>query len=169
MTERARLIAQRVTDQYFEIARAIPPHRPPACYWLESDSCESFCFDHAVEARGREFDLGVPLNPYAPVYLLTDLEQAFYDGIGVTKDGESETSEQCATCGKTLSYILTDYGVAYELEGWLEGPPAKLDPEVVYALDRLCLNIWSGTKRRTLLDVAVVVRRAHRLINRGVE
>jgi hypothetical protein len=61
------------------------------------------------EARGAEFDLGVPLTPHR--WHRTDLENAFWEGIGGTIDGNSDNTEACDTCGKTLSYILTDYGV----------------------------------------------------------
>lgn len=166
MTDRARLVADRINRRYHEIAASVPPHRPPPCHWLYSDSTESFCRRHAIEARGREFDMGVPLDPYRPSYRRTDLEDAFHEGIGATLDGESETSEQCCRCGETLAYVLTDYGVDLEVGYWLDDPVSELTPETVYALDRLCLNVCGGMKRKTLLDVAVVVRRAHGLLTK---
>lgn len=164
LSARAALVAGRINKRYHAIAAAVPPARPALCCWLESDASESLCFPHAVEARGREFDFAKPLDPYRPFYRRTDLEHAFHDGIGASRDGEAEHSEQCATCGRTLSYILTDWGVEQELTYWLDNPVARLDPETVYALDRLCVNTWAGMKRRNLIELAIVVGQAFRLL-----
>lgn len=162
MGDRALLIIKRINERYHAIASIVPPLQPEPCRWLYSDATESYCKEHAIEARGREFDMGVPF--ITDQWRTTPIEEAFYDGIGRHWDGESDTTEQCTTCGKTLSYILTDWGVERELAYWLDEPVAKLDPETVYALDRLCLNVWAGRKRRTLLETAVVIGQAYRLL-----
>jgi hypothetical protein len=113
----------------------VPPIKPDYVHWLESDCGTSYCGDCGEGARGAEFDLGVPLTPHR--WHRTDLENAFWEGIGGTIDGNSDNTEACDTCGKTLSYILTDYGVEQELDHYRAHPLTNVRGE-----DPMLLIAW---------------------------
>lgn len=162
MSNRKELLAERMRQRLWEIQKAVPPIDPPAVHWLNGDSCNSYCWECAVKARGEEFDLGVPLTPRR--WHRTDLEDAFYDGIDGGFDGESDTTEACDTCGRTLSYILTDYGVDEEIAYYLESPLTAVRDEDSYAIDRLALNVWHGSKTPQLLGACAVINQAWRIV-----
>lgn len=164
---RAEILANRVRDTAMKIMQAVPPIEPGPAYWLESDSCESYCWQHAIKARETEFGFGPLLDPEKPAYRNTDLEEAFFHGIGATHNGESDSTECCTTCGATLSYVLTDYGFRDELGFWLENPSEATTPEDSFALYHLILNVGHWTKRRDLLDCLIVLKRALRTVPRG--
>jgi len=160
-TDRNSLIADRIDDRMWAICKAVPPIEPPSTHWLNSDAGPSYCRECAVKARAEEFGLGEPLDRIW--WRRTDLEDAFYGGIDGGFEASSEVPEACDTCGRTLSYILTEGGVRDEANCYLEHPLTELREEDSYALGRLTLNVWHGTKRRLLLDVAVIVNHAFRL------
>jgi hypothetical protein len=141
------------------LSRAAPPIEPGACYWLQSDASESYCREHAIAARAEEFGLGAPLNPDTPAFCRTDLEDAFWDGIGASYDGESDVSENCSKCGETLSHVLTDYGAENELDHFLDCELAPITPTVSYELDRAFLNIGTHSQRINILRAFMLARR----------
>lgn len=155
-------LADRIRERVWAICKAVPPIEPPAQHWLDSDAGASYCHPCAIKARAEEFGFGPPLQPDW-WRRETKLEQAFWDGIDGGFDTESDVTEACETCGKTLSYILTDYGVEEELSYYLESPLVSVRDEDAYALDRLTLNIFSGSPRKRLLDAAIVVNHAWRI------
>lgn len=161
--DRSELIYRRINERIVSICEAVPPIQPGLTYWLESDATESYCRKHAIEAREKEFGLG-PLLEDKPFYRRTELEDAFFLGIGASDGGESDHPEACARCGETLSYCLTDYGMRSEIDYFLEAPLAELNGEVSYGLDRLTACIWPGANRADLLGVDVAVNQAWRLL-----
>ncbi|MDE2597767.1 MAG: hypothetical protein KGL44_12915 [Sphingomonadales bacterium] len=164
MNVRQKLIAERIRDRIWRICEIVPPIKPEPQFWLESDCGPSYCHSCAIKARADEFGLGVPLRDSNRWHCETDLEEAFYDGIDGGRDLESDSTAACYSCGETLSYILTDYGVTEELGYYLESPLASVRAEDSYALDRLCLNIYEGSSRKILLEAAVVVNQAWQLV-----
>ncbi|GEM_PF-1837195 len=160
-TQRAELVAHRLRERMWEICEAFP-YDAPNCYWLESDCGDSYCREHAIEARAEEFGFG-PLLRDPDWYRRNEMDDAFFEGISAGRDGESDNCETCSTCGKTLSYVLTDYGARSELDHFLEHPPAVLSGEISYEMNRASLNIWSGSTRRQLLDTARMVNAAWRI------
>lgn len=160
---RAVAIAERLSTRLDEILTAVPPIKAPAAYWLNSDCGPSYCWDCARVARGREFDLGPILFPGSR-YRRDDWDEAFYDGIDGGFDTTSDSAQACDTCGATLSYILTDDGVANELGYYLDQPLAVLRAEDSYALDRLTLNIYAESPRHMLVAAAAVINQAWRLM-----
>lgn len=168
MIDRARIIYTRLDARLNAIQKAVPPIEPEICHWLESDAGDSYCFDCAINARGREFELGRPLT-VSWWYERDELEDAFYLGIGGSSrsDQHSDHTEHCATCGRTLSYILTDYGVEDELNYFLESPLINVRDEDSYALDRLCLNISHWSPRSQLLRASAVIAQAYRIVEQG--
>jgi len=165
--KRARILAGRVRDLARKLAEIVPPIEPGPVYWLESDSGESLCRHHAIEARAKEFGLGPLIDPDKPSYRHTDLEDAFWDGISATINGECDHTEHCSVCGEPLSYILTDYGSTEEIDHWISYPSEVTTPSDSYALDRLTLNVGHWTKRRDLLDCLIVLKRALRTVPQG--
>ena len=158
--DRKTLIAARIHERVMAIRKAVPPIEPPAIYWLSSDASESYCWDCAIIARGREFELGPLLTPSE--WIRSEWENVHFEGIDGGFDLESESTEACAICGRTLSYILTDYGLEAELSYHADLPIGDIRDEDSYALDRLALNVFGGMKRANLLGVAIVVNRAFR-------
>lgn len=163
--DRAALILERLKERFAAVCAAVPPLDPESCYWLEDDATESYCRVHAIEARAREFGLGPPLDD-RKWYHRTELEDAFFAGIGANHGGggESDHTEACSVCGRTLVYSLTDYGLRDEITYWLENPIAVLRDEDVYALDRMEAHVWAGCGRDILLGVAAAVNQAWRLV-----
>ncbi|WP_138921228.1 hypothetical protein [Novosphingobium pentaromativorans] len=163
MADRASLVLLRMEERLAAICAAVPPINPGLQYWLDSDAGPSYCRKCVIAARGREFELGPPLED-APFYRRTDLEDAFHDGIDGGFDTTSDSTSACETCGTTLSYILTDYGVEQEINYYREAPICALRDEDSYALDRLALNIWEGSPRHMILGALVAVNQAWRLL-----
>lgn len=163
---RAELVFHRLEQRLSAIQAAVPPIRPPATHWLDSESSTDYCWDCAVKARAEEFGLGVPVLDRVRWWGATDLERAFYEGIDGGFDGMSDSTVACETCGKTLSYILTDEGARYEFDYYAGSPLTDVRDEDSYALDRLCLNVWEGSPRADLLGACVAVNQAYRIIRR---
>lgn len=160
---RAALVSKRIDDRRYAVLEAVPPIQPPAAHWLDSDAGPSYCWRCAHIARGKEFDLGTPIDP-PPSYQRDEWMDAFYEGIDGGFDTTSESTAACDICRCTLSYILTDSGVEEELGYWREQPLMLVRDEDSYALDRLCLNIYKGSPRAILLGAAIAVNQAYRLI-----
>jgi len=137
--ERERIVAMNWFELRQAVNSAAPDLDPPPQHWLESECSESFCRKCAIAARGREFELG-PLLHDPDGWERTPWEEAYYEGISAYMHrcaGESDNTEACATCGITLSYWLTDYGIVSELDHW-EGAEMSGDlSEIAYNLDRL--------------------------------
>ena len=113
--------------------------RPPVQYWLESDGGPSYCRACAIAARGKEFELG-PLIKDVEWFERDGWENAYFEEISCYADGcagESDGASTCYTCGKTLDYWLTDYGIGIELDYWAECQMSNDLPEIAYSLDRL--------------------------------
>ena len=161
---RAKLIANRIHKRLWAIVDAMPPIEPNPMYWLDSDCGPSYCRQCVIMARGKEFELGPPLSD-RPSYCRTDMEDAFFDGIDGGFDTTNDSTGACDTCGVTLSYILTDYGVEQEVDYYREAPLCVLRGEDTYALDRLALNIWHGSPKGMLLGVSVAINQAFRLLD----
>lgn len=158
--DKKTLIATRIRERVWEICKAVPPIEPPAVYWLIRDASCSYCRECVIIARGREFELGPLLTPSE--WIRSEWENVFFEGIDGGFDLESESTEACEICGRTLSYILTDYGLEAELSYHADLPIGDIRDEDSYALDRLALNVFGGMKRTNLLGVAIVVNRAFR-------
>lgn len=112
---------------------------PPPQHWLESECSISYCRDCAIKARGKEFELG-PLLKEPDWYRRTEWEDAFFDGISSYAyrcAGESDHTEACYTCGVTLDYWLTDYGIEEEIDHWSRSEMSGDLSEIAYNLDRL--------------------------------
>lgn len=163
MTDRAQLLCDRIHDRLHVVCQAVPPIRPEAAYWLDSDAGPSYCHACVRVARGREFELG-PLLAEPAWYDRDEWCDAFFDGIDGGFDTTSDSTQYCEICRKTLSYILTDYGVEEEMSYFRENPLVIVRDEDSYALDRLTLNIYSGSSRHTILGVALAVNQAFRLV-----
>jgi hypothetical protein len=121
------------------VCSAAPWLDPPAQYWLESDCCPSYCREHAIAARGREFELG-PLLVDSNWHQRDDWEDAFFQGIQADPDccpGTHDSTAACYTCGKTLGYWLTDEGIKQELEHWSDAEISGDWSEIAYNIDRL--------------------------------
>jgi hypothetical protein len=121
------------------VCSAAPWLDPPAQYWLESDCSASYCRKCAIAARGREFELG-PLLVDSDWHQRDDWEDAFSAGISGYAHGcpsESDITETCATCGVTLAYWLTDYGIKQELDHWADAEMSGDWSEIAYNIDRL--------------------------------
>lgn len=164
---RKAMIVERMEARLAEICKAVPPIDPPAQYWLRSDNCCEYCWPCAVKARADEFGLGMPIYDQHYRWHRTDLEDAFYDGIDGGFDCNDDHTVCCETCRRTLSYILTDYGVDEEIGYYRDQPIAVVRDEDSYALDRLALNIWPGDKAARILGVCIAVNQAWRLIRKG--
>ncbi|NIJ37884.1 hypothetical protein FHR22_002587 [Sphingopyxis panaciterrae] len=113
---------------------------PPSQHWLESDAGTSYCWDCAVVARGREFELG-PLLTISPWYSRNDWQEAFFAGIdgGDWYSAIEDGTKRCDRCGCTLHYWLTDYGLDEEIAYWrdVDFADASDTQETAYAIDRL--------------------------------
>jgi len=162
--KRAELIVDRINDRLDAIHKAVPPIRPPAAFWLDSDAGPSYCRKCAVIARGREFELG-PLLVDGLTYDRSEWEDLFFEGIDGGFDTTSDSAAACDICGRTLSYILTDYGVESEIAYYREAPLCAVRDEDTYALDRLCLNVYEGSTRSQILGAAIAVNQAFRILS----
>ena len=121
------------------VCKAAPELDPPAQHWLESDTGPSYCRQCAIAARGKEFELG-PLLADVEWYARDAWQEAFFSGIGAYAHrcaGESDVPEACDTCGVTLDYWLTEYGIAEELAFWADEEMSSNLSEIAYGLDRL--------------------------------
>lgn len=163
MGNREKLLCARITERLDVVEKAVPKIEPEAAHWLDSDSGPSYCWECAIVARGREFELG-PLLTRPKWFERDEWECAYFDGIDGGFDTESDSTIACEICGKTLSYILTDYGIESEIEYYREAPLIVVRDEDSYALDRLVLNVFEGSKRHMILGVAIAVNKAFRLI-----
>lgn len=161
---RAELIANRINERLQVIVKAVPPIKPGPMYWLDSDAGPSYCWDCAIKARGYEFEFGPPIEN-RPFYQRTELEDAFYSGIDGGFDTTNDSTGMCETCGTTLSYILTEYGVEQEIDYYRRAPLIALRDEDTYALDRLALNVWAGSPKSMLVGVAIAINQAFRLLD----
>jgi hypothetical protein len=159
---RSALIVERMEQRLEAIHIAVPPLQPGPSYWLDSDGGPSYCRACVIKARGKEFELGAPLED-SNWSDRDELEDAFHAGIDGGFDTTSDSTEACETCRKTLSYILTDYGVEEEIGYYREAPLIEVRDEDSYALDRLALNIYPGSPRQMILGVCIAVNQAFRL------
>lgn len=127
-----------------ELIALAPPIDPPALHWLNSDATFSYCWNCAIVARGREFELGplLVVSRWHP----DEWERRFFEGIDGGFDGApSDHPERCEICGCTLRHTLSDYGVAEEITHYLAHPAAAVSAEQAYAIERICLNLtWAG-------------------------
>ena len=130
-------------DDWFALRMAVckvaPELDPPAQHWLESEASASYCRQCAIAARGKEFELG-PLLEANEWYERDAWQDAFFAGIAAYAHrcaGESDITEACDTCGVTLDYWLTDYGIKEELAYWADAEMSENLSEIAYNLDRL--------------------------------
>lgn len=163
LRERAELVWKRAEQRLADLELAYPSIRPPAAFWLVSDAGPSYCRPCAVKARAKELKLDKPPQD-GPSYRRSDKGDEFFEGIDGGFDTNSEHAEHCDTCGDTLSYILTDYGVDAELDYIAEAPITELNGETSYSLDRIALNIWPGANRKRLLGVSAAIASVWRLL-----
>lgn len=127
---RAELIVRRMESRLQDVCAAVPPICPPPQFWLDSDAGPSYCRECAEAARAAE--MGLERWPEKPDKFTWDYsaeDQAAADLIDVLKEGIdggfdtiSDSTAACKTCGRTLSYILTDEGVESEVEYYRECP-----------------------------------------------
>lgn len=160
---RISAIVERLNSRLDAVIKAVPPIRPPSAYWLNSDGGPSYCYDCVKIARGKEFELGT-LIVDEPYFARDEWADAFHEGFDGGFDTTSDSSQACAICRCTLSYILSDYGVEEELSYWRESPLMTLRDEDTYALDRLTLNIGEWSPRAQILGAAMAVNQAYRLL-----
>lgn len=121
------------------VTDAVPELDPPPQYWLESECSPSYCRACAIIARGKEFELG-PLLVDPDWHRRTAWDEAYFDGISSYSyrcAGEGDNVAACYTCGVTLDYWLTDYGIKSELDHWSEAEMSGDLSEIAYNLDRL--------------------------------
>lgn len=121
------------------VISAAPYLDPPPQYWLESDCTETFCRSCAIKERGKEFDLGAPIED-VPWYRRDPMVDAFFEGLSSYAyrcAGHSDTIEACARCGITLDYWLTDEGIQSEIDHWSDSEMLGDLSEIAYNLDRL--------------------------------
>lgn len=141
-------LADRLRNLSMVIMAAVPPIKPGACHWLNSDAAFSYCWPCAREARWRQLPTIGPAPAETHGWHRDPQEDLIYDGIdGYLGGGESDSPELCACCSCTLDYRLTDYGVREEVSAFLEGPTADghVTGEVTYALDRIFMSLaWDG-------------------------
>lgn len=133
------------------IFAAVKPSDPEPANWLESDCSFSYCHEHAIEARAKEFGLG------PPIYLdrwwrRTDLEDHFYAGIGggYYGQGECDNVERCHTCDKLLAYSLTDHGAEQEVDYWLNTKVIRFADDEAYELYKLMAHAYPEGPERSL-------------------
>jgi hypothetical protein len=158
---------RRLSELESKIIQAVPPIDPPSQHWLSSDATYSYCYPCARKARAAE--MGIPAPPDEPSGFSwepgVDEAQATYREFEAGIDGGFDTSgddspQSCETCGSTLRYTLTDYGVEEEIAGFEEGPPSSIDPETSYALTRIFLNLtqpWAEEAAAQQLKRAVLI------------
>lgn len=122
-----------------QVRNAAPRLDPPNQYWLESEGSISYCRKCAIEARGKEFELGPLIAESEYVFYRDQWEDAFFQGIGCYAYGASpsDSTEQCETCGVTLDYCLTDYGIAEEIDHWSKSEMSGDISEIAYNIDAL--------------------------------
>lgn len=169
MQNREEILYARLSSRLDVVLNAVTPIDPPPQYWLESDCCASYCRQHARDARWIEMGNVGPTWPDQDWYRRDEINRNMNEGIGCYMPhnaGEGDSSAVCDTCGCTLDYILTDYGVEQEIDYWLENPLAIVRDEDSYALDRLCLNIYEGSPRRILIRALAAVNQAWRIVER---
>jgi hypothetical protein len=118
---------------------ATPYLDPTPQHWLKSEESASYCRECAIQARGKEFDLGRPLDD-SDWFNRGAWEDAFFEGISCYAPGcagESDITEACDTCGRTLDYWLTDHGISEEIDHWANSEMSGDLSEVAYNIDRL--------------------------------
>lgn len=121
------------------VCNAAPDLDPPPQYWLESDCSASYCRKCAIVARGKEFELG-PLLVDLESYRRDEWADTYFEGIssyGYRCAGEGDATAACYTCGITLDYWLTDYGIVEEIGHWNDSEMSGDLSEIAYNLDRL--------------------------------
>jgi len=125
------------------ILGAVPPIDPPYQHWLcDGDDGETYCWPCARTARWHQMgNVGPP--PFEADWWLRDpIEENIRSGIDGGFDClNNDSTVSCATCGCTLAYTLTEYGVQEEIASYLECPlAAPIRDEDSYALYILFLN-----------------------------
>jgi len=150
-------------DLEARLYEAVPPLDPPYLYWLTSDASYSYCRPCARKARWLEMgNVGDP--PWEPRRFESDpIEENIFSGIdGGFEQMNGDHCEVCETCGRTLWYTLTEYGVSEELDGHRENPGyGSVGPEDTYRISRICLNLtWSGADEKEVLEAIVIVESA---------
>lgn len=163
------------------ILTLVPSNNPPVCHWLETDGGTSYCHECARLARAKEMGIFSPpeqpawklqYEDYQEYERLSDLVEAFEEGIGGGWDTHSDHMEYCDTCGKQLSCILTEYGVDEFLDCYFEHPYSNINDESAYTLERVFLNLTGpvgetesdGEERMRLFRALLVARHALSLI-----
>lgn len=152
-----------INDINNKLSQTVKPFKPGSAYWMQEDSTETYCREHAIEKRETEFGLGPLLKPHRQWPLRTELEDAFWDGIGATYDGTAESSEHCSVCGQMVSYLLTEEGLDYEAQNFAESEIRHLSPEDVYELDRVATALSHYSSRKTILNAMHSFNRARKL------
>lgn len=130
----------------FEIYQLVPPIDPPTCHWLNSDAGPSFCRKHAWEARWKELPSFGPCPEEPDWFRRSEMEELMADGIdgGPGMGCTSDHPEHCATCGRTLEYLLTETGRGEELVHFADNPITEdtvIDGEQTYAIGRIFMNL----------------------------
>ena len=148
---RATYVRARLDALDRAIFAAVKPSQPEPANWLESDAGFSYCREHAIEARAEEFGLGKPIYPDRR-WGRTDLEDAFFDGIGggYYGQGECDGAERCYKCGKLLAYSLTDEGAEQEADYWLNTKIIQFEPDDAYELYELMNSACPEFSERSL-------------------
>lgn len=159
---------ERLRELEILICEAVPPIQPPPAHWLEADCSESFCYEHARDARWIEMGNVGPTYPDTDRWWARDdVQEHMHEGIGgymARCPGDSDSSEQCATCGCTLEYLLTDYGVDEELRHFADypiEPGDTINGDVTYALTRIFINLeWGGADPEKVAAALVIAEGA---------
>lgn len=135
------MTGQRPVKFLCEVADMLAPLacEPPPQHWLSSDATYSYCYSCARLARWLEMDVIGPVPPPSNSWDRDETEERILEGIegGNFYSGESDTPQSCETCGCTLRFSLTSYGVEYTLEGFEASTidPSNLEnPDCVYEL-----------------------------------
>lgn len=164
---------------YLEMAlyTLCPPADPPATHWLAEDSCENYCYECAKAAVAKSKGLdGWPQRPAGFSHEWSPEQEAAYDLINELEeeidggfDTHSDSSHYCTTCGKLLSYLLTEYGASEELAHFSDCKIQAVDPELTYEISRVCLGLsWIGAPMDQVEQAIQIVRRAIGVAASGV-
>lgn len=148
----------------FELRRQVCEHsfqrNPPSQHWLYSDATYSYCWPCARQARWEEMGNVGPAPFESDRWWKRDpIEDNIREGIGGGDwySATSDTTCQCETCGDTLHYWLTDYGLADEISYWTDEWSGEVGDaqEAAYALDRL----FEVTEPQAQAQVAAIAMR----------
>lgn len=115
--------------------RELSPEEP---YWLMEEQCKDYCLD-CIKAKKADFDFHADYGD-------------FFDG---GFECESDSSCQCADCGKLLNYTLTDDGVDNEIEVWDDGGFDWDNRAACFVIARIAYGAFSSKQKCKALKIMI--------------